>query len=320
MAKTSPFKLDRYHGRTDRVNSISKPDNMYAKAWFANLAVAAFVFIDLFCLKVVWNLVQTEDPLYVWCVAFACAAALDVPMAIAAIAQKRYQQGMYSKQERNIVVFLSIAVFVVAFVFSLGFRVLTRDLSFDIGTGSTMTNTMATTAVETDTDNSAVWFAALFNGVIPLLTSISSFVVSYFGCDPLGMKIVKLEKERIGLQSNILEGEKALAEVGTVEEHCRALIARENDLYAGFMQRLDADALEMKQLVRVLLMEKLGTPEDVTTMTESGAKLMEQYEMSDAPAQELPSFIDNQLTSDRSNEYYDENCENVIPDIVDYAA
>lgn len=295
MKMNSPFKLDSYSKRAGRVDSLNRPDNIYAKEWFSNIAVLAFVFIDLFCLKVVWNLVQTEDPLYVWCVAFACASALDVPLAIAAISQKRYQQGICTKAERNTILFLSIAVFTVAFAFSFGFRVLTRDLSFDIGTGSTLTNTLVTGTETGTTDAPAILFASLFNGVIPLLTSISSFVISYFGSNPVELKLAKLEKERIGLQANILEAKKALAETETADQHCEGLIARENDLYSEFIDQLDADALALKELVRIILMEKLGTPEDVTAMSKSGDRLCQEHISSDAPRQELPDYINGQI-------------------------
>ncbi len=309
MKANSPFKLDSYKKRSDRVDVIHRPDSIYAKTWFSNLAVLLFVFIDLFCLKVVWNLVQTEDPLYVWCVALACAAALDVPLAIAAISQKKYQQGICTKTERNTIVCLSIAVFVVAFVFSLGFRVLTRDLSFDISTGTTMVNTLGTGAEAEQTDTPAILFASLFNGVIPLLTSISSFVISYFSCNPVELKLSRLEKERIGLQSNILEAKKALAETETSSEHCIKLIARENDLYAEFIDQLDADALALKQLVRIILMEKLGSPDDITAMSDSAEKLQKETHLSEVAGQELPEYVNKQITEAQNETVTDINFE-----------
>lgn len=305
--KVSPFKLDKYHSRLKRADYISTADNIYAKTWFSNLAVAIFVLIDLFCLKVVWNLVQTEDPMYVWCIALACAAALDVPLAIAAIAEKRYEQNICSKKEKNMTVILSVAVFMIAFTFSFCFRVLTRELSFTIGTEGTMTDTVATVMeAETDANDPSVLFAALFNGVVPLLTSISSYVISFFSYDPISAKLVKLEQERIGLQANILEAEKALAEAGTSEEHCKGLMAREEDLYREFLQQLDNDALEMKQTVRVLLMQKLGSAEDITAMSKSGEGLNGSGEIETIPERELSELLKDQFQNG------DEKYEDVV--------
>jgi hypothetical protein len=296
--KNLPFKLDSYKTRKKRVHALNRPDNIYARGWFSNIAVLAFVFIDLFCLKVVWNLVQTENPMYVWCVAFACAAALDVPLAIAAISMKRYQQGLCTKMERNIVLSLSITVFAIAFAFSFAFRVLTRDFSFDVGTSTTLTNTLASGTETDDSNVLTILFASLFNGVIPLLTSISSFVISYFGCNPIDMKLAALEKERIELQANILEAKRALAETETAGEHCSGLIARENDLYAAFMSKLDADEKNLKQLVRVILMEKLNSPETVTAMITSAEEIHQENVLSKTPGQELTEFVKQQISED----------------------
>ncbi len=296
MKKISPFQLDRYGSRAERAAYIDKADNIFANGVFGDLAVFLFVLIDFVCLRVVWNLVQTEDPFFINCIAVACAAALDVPLAIAAKVLKKYNQGLYDRQEKNLIMVLSVAVFTVAFVFSFCFRIFTKDLSFDIGTGSTLTNTLSVTA-ETDTagGGTSVLVAALFNGVIPLLTSIASFIISFFGYDPLKIKMGKLEEGRIGLQANIHEVERALTETTSAGEYCHELIAREDDLYQEFMNQLDADALALKQMVRVLIMRKLGKPECVSAMSKAGAGLAQSYEMDSTPGRELSGFIEGQI-------------------------
>ena len=311
LKKTSVFKQDSYHRRGVRVRNLHKPDTIYARSWLSNLAVLAFVFVDLFCMKVVWNLVQTEDPLFIWCVAVACAVALDVPLAIAGIVMKRYDQGICNKKEKNIILILSVTVFAVAFIFSFVFRLYTRDLSFDIGTGSTLTNTLEVTTTDSNVENPSIVVAAALNVVIPLLTSISSYVISYFGYDPLGMKIFKLETERVGLQSNILEAERALAQSETSEEYCRSLLARENDMYYTFQERLMSDGIELKQLVRILIMEKQKTPEEVTGIVRNGEDLIKSCHIGIAPERELLKYIDNQIET-RNN--------NVVTDFTDHVA
>ena len=300
--KISWFKSSQYRSRTQRIDYINKPDNLYAKDWFGKLAVWGFVIIDLLCLKTVWNLVQTEDALYVWSIALACAVALDVPLAIAANAVKRYSQGLCSKKEMLLISFMSVSVFAIAFAFSFGFRILTRDLTFSVGSGDMLVNTVSGAGIgiegvsntESSTEKQAILYAALFNGVIPLLTSLSSFVISYFAYNPVGMKLAKLEKERVGIQTNILEVNQWLAELSDVKAHASTLIFREEDLQAAFEQQLDADAYKLKQMVRVLLMEKLGTAEGVTAMTEAGKELEEKEKPCITQGQKLPEYIKEQ--------------------------
>lgn len=292
--KDGPFNLDSYCTRTKRVTRLNRAESIYGKQWFSNLIVCIFVCIDLFCLKVVWNLVQTEDPLFVYCLAFACAAALDVPLAIAAVCLKKYHQGLCGKKGTTLIMILSVTVFMFAFVFSFGFRIITKDLSFDIGTSSALINTMAASA-GTYTDSFPVWIAAIYNGIVPLLTSLSSFIISYYSSSPLTAKLANLEKERIALQANIVEIEEALLQAGTSRNYCAELIAREKDLYKEFLQKLDLETLRLKQLIRLILMEKLPEPENITILSQSAKNLYQKNETLNIESQELADFVESQL-------------------------
>lgn len=310
MKSNNTFKQDPYYTRKERISFLNKPDTVFARSWLCGLVVLGCVFVDLLCMKVIWNLVQTENPLFVWSIAAACAVALDVPLAIAGTAVKRYHQGLGSRREKNIILILSVAVFTIAFICSFIFRLYTRNLSFDIGTGSTLTNTMEAAVVENNTNNSAVIVAAVFNGILPLLTSATSYIFSYFSSDFLGKKIARLEKERVGIQSNILEAEKALIQAETSEVYCNSLIARENDLYHGFLSRLEADGLELKQLVRILVMEKQNSPEAVTEVAKGGQELLEKYPADQEPERELLEYINHQIDKEKNN----------VTDFTDHAA
>lgn len=301
LKKKFAFKQDDYRSRGGRVSYLHKPDTIYARSWLSNLAVLTFVFVDLFCLKVVWNTVQFEDWRYIWCTAFACAVALDVPLAICGVIVKKYHQGLCDSKEKNIILVLSVAVFVVAFIFSFAFRFCTRDISFQLEATSNLVNSVESVASGEKEDNPIIIVSALFAGVIPLLTSISSYVISYFGYDPLRIKNFKLETERVGLQSNILEAERTLAQAETSAEYCRSLLARENDMYHTFQDELLADGVELKQLIRILIMEKQKTPEAVTEIARNGEELIKSHQMGIAPERELLNYIYNQTEARNTN-------------------
>lgn len=294
IKKNEPFKLDHYCTRTERIGRLGRAESIYERQWVSNLVVLAFVAIDMLCLKVLWNIVQTEDKIFVYCLAFACAAALDIPLAIAAICLKEYHQGLCRKQKKDLVVALSFIVFALAFVFSFGFRIVTKDLSFEIGTSSMLSDTLSAAAeTGTDTDNPSIWIAAVYNGMVPLLTSLSSFIISYFSSNPLMVKLRQLEKERVGLQANILEIEEALFEAGEPRDHLIGLIAREKDLFREFLYSLDQEALRLKQLARVILMETLSTPDEITVLSRSAAGLRKN-KVADT-ARELTGFVEGQI-------------------------
>ena len=295
--KATPFKQDSYRSRSGRIDALGKPDNIYAKTWFVIAVVCGCTCGDLIYLKVLWNLVALQDYIIAWVNAIVCAVALDVPLSIAGIELRRYQQGLSSRTRKNIILITTIIIFAAAFVGCFFFRVFTRDLTYSVETAANLTNTMVSdpAVAEAESGGVEVLVAAVYGGIIPLLTSLVSFVVSYLAYDPLGCRLQRLEKERVGLQSNILEAEKALAEAETSEEYCRGLIARENDLYRTFMSRLDADALELKQVARVLVMEKQKTPDQVTEVSREAAELMQEHPVDESPEQELAGYINGQL-------------------------
>ena len=61
------------------------------------------------------------------------------------------------------------------------------------------------------------------------------------------------------------------------------------------MARLDADALELKQVVRVLVMEKQKTPDQVTEVSREAGELMREHPVDERPEQELAGYINGQL-------------------------
>lgn len=318
MKKTSPFNTEKYCNRTQRIKHLSRPGSFWESKLLGTLAVILFVFIDFQCLKATWDLVQTEDSGYILCTAIACAMALDIPLAIGAIALKKCHHRLISKAEKNIILIPAIIVFALAFACNFGFRLTMRDSTFEIGSSSNLVNTAS--AIETDTPNNpedtaaseadspngnnqpAILLAGIYSGLIPLLTSLSSFVISYFSCNPLRDELAKLEKEKIGLQSHITEAQKELSEIQSSEEFCAGLIARENDLYREFACQLDADALSAKQLVRLLLMKKLKTAEDITAMSNAAQKLMHDRKADENPENQLPTFVDSQINTTEDNE------------------
>lgn len=291
------FYVDGWKSRKSRLDWLSRPDNIYAKEWFGNFCVLAFCFIDLFCLKVKWNLVQTEDIIYVYCCAIACAAALDVPLAICALAVRKYEDGLISAKKKNMTAIISVSVFLIAFFFSFVFAIYTRDLTFSIDTNAGMTNTVEDgvetgqpgTQEEEKDEDAVIMVAALFNAVIPLLTSLSSYVISYWAAEPLKKELLKHEKAKIEIEEHLMECERALKQAGEPGEFTRTQIAREKDLYDSFMSQIDMDCLVLMQSVK--LMGKKDKEEEVKEIIMSARKLSEEYPETNAPREQLPKIM-----------------------------
>ena len=286
--KNEALALDDYGTRLWRTNQLNKSDSIYASSLVANIATIIFCLVDFITLKVVWNTVQTESPFFISLIALGCAISLDIPLAISGNALKSYHQKLKSKTSTMIVMLLAIITFLVTFAFAFWFRIETKDLTFDISTGSTLTNTLAETTVEENNDSNAVVVAALFNGIVPLVTSISSFCISYFAANPLGLKIARLDKAIITLDSNLAEIEQVCQEAEGIQNYKQYLLAREEDMYQQFCESSEAQGIVRKQAVRFVIMEMLGTPDDITVLTESGEAVNKKAE---------PLFLSDSLSA-----------------------
>lgn len=269
--KTDPLASDPYVTRGKRNEKAFTPDSIYESGMLSYFATFLFVVIDFICLYTVWNTVQTESAYLVRLLALGCAVCLDVPMAIAAIALKKKHQGLMSKKSADIIVYASITTFAITFVFALCFRMVTKDLTFDINSGSTMQNTLSTTNSNISSEGSnAVVVAALFSGVIPLCTSIASFVISYFGIDPIKRKLKFLYAQRIQLQTHDMDLDKVLREATEAISYRNFLINREKQLFLQYIDECLIAGAILKNATRQAIMEKVSSPDDLNVITESG--------------------------------------------------
>ena len=240
------------------------------------LVVAFCVFSDLYMIKVRWNLVQMEDMLFVWCSALTGASALNIPLSIAGIVLKRYHQGMCGRKEKNLTMILSIIIFTIAYVCNFAFIWVTRNLVFEIGAASTLVdNAAAATSVQNN--QSMIYAPAFYSAVMPLLTSLTAFVISYFAYDPLGTMIKRYRKELVGIDNHVKDIETALAEATDSEEFRERLISIEGIKREHELKRLDDENQIYKQESLEILAESMSTPSQNGKIAKYIEELMEAY-------------------------------------------
>ncbi len=293
--------------RSKLIDKINKPESIYASEIFGNILTVLFVGIDLACLYSVWNGIQTENPIMIILIAVGCAVCLDVPLAIAAHALAAYKQGISNKGKAYTILTISIVLFVIAFVFALVFRVINKDM-FNTSSASGLVNTMNpnTAAIEPEeSDSSKIMIAALFTGVLPLLTSLASFVVNYFSARPLYKKIANLKKDKIAYETIIAEYEAVLEESEKADEHCSELMAREQDVFEAEKQKLYTESGIAKQEVRLDIMKKINaSPEAITQITAS-SKAVAKKPDTPFPSSKLALYIEKLTKSKGEKENED---------------
>lgn len=291
MSKSNkPLALDSYYTRQTKRNILNKKESIYAGMIVSYISVILFVAIDFACLNSSWTSVQNDNEWLVKLISVGCAVALDVPMAIAAIIAKEGYQKLRGKREAVIIVALCIACFLIVWGFQIGFRMVTRDATFSEN-ASTLVNTLSTTNdSETSGSGQTVIYAALFSGILPFCTSLASFIITYFGCDPLAIKIYRLDSVIIQDDANIIELDQALAEADDIRQHMLFLLAYENDSLNAHIAKINAQGELIKQVVRNEIMKKLNTPEQVAIIQASGEELINNNAEISAPG-EAKTFL-----------------------------
>ena len=290
--KNKPLALDDYTTRQGKINRLNKPESLYSGMVISYIAVFLFMAIDFVCLESSWRTVSNDNQYLVMLISLGSAVALDCPMAVGAIVAKETVQGLRKKREGIAVVCLCIVCFLAVFALYICFRMCTRENTFS-SNAATIQNSLSSAVVETnDADDGKVFYAGLFSAVLPFCTSVASFVISYFGCDPLGMKIRRLDKVIIQSDSNIIELKQALQETGNLREHAAFLAMGETDSYAGFVAEVSAESLLRKQTVRTTIMKLLQTPAEVAAIQQSGEELNQN-----TPVEKLPDSTEKYYLS-----------------------
>ena len=287
MAAIKSTQLDRYSFRCNRVKNLRKSEGIFSSSPLANILLVAFILTDAVCFYSMWNTVINDDFPMVILTAISMAIVVDVPMAIAGVVMAQGRDGLRCKKEANIIALGCLATFLLAFTLSLILRIVTKDQLISIskaGTGlvDNLEN-QAEAIAKSESPTSLI--AAIFLAAIPCCTSAASYLVSLSVTDCIADRIKRLELQRIGIQSQIMELQQALSEFESVDDEIEHLIDRENALYSEFNAELSAMVIAVKESSRLVIMEKLGDPDSISKITESAAAIGKEGKPSIIPPQ-----------------------------------
>lgn len=289
--KSKALTLDAYATRGGRENKLARADNLYSSSYIGFVLTFVFVAIDSFCCYSCWNAAQTQSiPMNVL-MTVGCALTLDVPPMFCAYALTMYKQGMLSKSKAKVILIATIAVVSLVLCGYFAFRIVTKDLIFDHISSGGMTNAVAQGTESTTQNNNSNLFPAIYSGILPLATSVTSFIVTYLTASPLKDRIFKFRKAKVTTEANISDLKMAIAEAEDVHSYSDYLIAREDDLYIHFLDALEAQKIVLKQIARVVIMEKLSNPDAVNELAASGHTLNCNSDISPVPQAASKAFL-----------------------------
>lgn len=281
--KSKVLTLDSYSTRGKRESKLARADNIYSSSYIGFILTVIFVCVDSFCCYSCWNATQTQSVTMNILMTVGCALTLDIPPMFCAYALVKYKQGMLPKSKAKVITIGTIAVVSLVICGYFAFRIVTKDLIFDGASSGGITNTVVQGTESTTQNSNSNLFPAIYSGILPLATSITSFIVTYLTASPLKDRIHKLRKAKINTEANMADLHMAIAEAEDVISYSDYMIAREDDLYAHFLDELEAQKIVLKQIARVVIMEKLSNPDAISELTESGHTLNNNSGISPVP-------------------------------------
>ena len=251
---------------------------------------------DVATLKNLFNAVFTDQPEMIWILSIAAAILLDVSMSVAGLCVSQYAKGMRDKTSTILVTVVCLAAFLIALALCLDLRMNTRDIVFT-GIGASqggLVDLAGTGGGDAPDTSAAVYSAARTLSFLPVATSLIAFGISFAVSDPQSEKAGTLERRRRELQDAIARTEAFFAECGSAEEELLQRTQREEELYCAFLAQINDQVLQARQTARILIMEKTGTPDAITRLTEKAAMV---------DSQPLSEAHPVQLTHPQNNRY-----------------
>lgn len=281
--KSKVLTLDSYSTRGKRENKLARADNIYSSSYLGFVLTLVCIMIDSVCCYSCFNAVQTQSVMINVLMTIGCSITLDLPPMFCAYALIMHKQGLMSKERAKLITIGTLGVFTLTFFGYLAFRIVTKDAIFDSVSSGGITNAAVQGTDSTAQNSNSNLFPAIYSGIIPPATSITSFIATYLTASPLKDRIHKLRKAKITTEANIADLNMAIAEAEDVTSYSDYLIAREDDLYAHFLDELEAQKIVLKQIARIVIMEKLSNPDAISELTESGHTLNNNSSISHIP-------------------------------------
>lgn len=273
MNSSSPFVRE---GRA-LLNRLDKPDkpSLAPPSLSVGLVILFLTVADLVTLKTLFNATFLDQPVVIWILSLVGAVLLDVPMSVAGLCVSQCAKGLRGKISTVLVTIGCIAAFAITMYLCLDLRMETRDIVFTgIGTSQGgLVDLAGTSGGEVPDTSGAVRSAAQLLSFLPAATSIAAFVISFAMSDPQAEKIERIKHHRRELQDAIARTESFFAECEDTEAEVLRQLQREDELYRAFLTQISDQVRQIRQQARIFVMEKTGTPEAISYLTEDAARV-----------------------------------------------
>ncbi len=275
MSKTNRLiSIDRngefvYHGLNSHISKKYRADTPMDKAFVPYLIMALCGTIDAACFINLFKLISYDSPFLLWIQVAGFLFAFDVIPLYLGIQFRRIKQGI---SKDRFIIWMALVVCAMACVLNIVLRLMTMDqMAPDLSSAAiSFVGTTSQGVQESDADgvNATALGLALVGIVIPFVTSIGSFFISYLTYNPLMVRKRNQEELLAEKKDEIRRLDALLFEYDADTEFAEHLIQDDAGKYEEMKKMQRALVLSYTDYVRQRLKEHLANPTAINALSE----------------------------------------------------
>ena len=259
-----------YHGLNAHTTKKYKADTPLDKSFVPYLIMILCGTIDAACFINLFKIISYDSPFLLAIQVAGFLFAFDVVPLYIGIQFRRIKQGI---SKDKFILYLAFIVCAMACVLNIVLRLITMDqMAPDLSSSSisfigTAAQTAPQAAESEGTDNTALGLA-LVGIVIPCLTSLGSFFISYLTYNPLMVRKRSEEKMLVEKKDEIRRLDAILFEYDADTEFAEHLVEDDEGKFEEMKKMQRALVLSYCDYVRQRLKEHLANPTAITALSE----------------------------------------------------
>lgn len=255
-----------YHGLNSHTSKKYRADTPLDKSFVPYLIMAFCAIVDASVFISLFKMISYDSPFMLGVQVAGCLFAFDVIPLYLGIQLRRIKQGL---SKDRFIMWLALVVCVLACAMNVVLRLMTMEqMSPDMSSATTSYfGTVAQESQITGIDATAVALT-VFGIILPVLTSVGSFFISYLTYNPLKVR-KRLEEEMLAEKKDeIRRFDAILTEYDADTEFAEHLVQDDEGKFEEMKKMQRAVVISYCDYVRQRLKEHLATPTAINALSE----------------------------------------------------
>lgn len=259
-----------YHGLNSHTAKKYRADTPLDKSFVPYLIMIFCAIVDASVFISLFKLLSYDSPFMLGVQVAGCLFAFDVVPLYLGIQLRRIKQGL---SKDKFIIWLALVVCILACAMNIALRLMTMEqMSPDLSSATTSyfgTVAQESQAIGVDATTIAL---TIFGIILPVLTSVGSFFISYLTYNPLKIR-KRLEEEMLAEKKDeIRRLDAILTEYDADTEFAEHLIQDDSGKFEEMKKMQRALVLSYCDYVRQRLKEHLANPTAINALSEEGCE------------------------------------------------